>query len=194
MQRRDLEQSGDLSVLQLNQPAIWLEKENLMKTKTLDDLFMDLLKDVYYAERKILKTLPKMARGAVSPELTAAFEKHHEETQMHVERLQQVFEILGKSARGKTCPAIDGIVEEGEEVMDAFKGSPALDAGLLATAQAVEHYEIARYGTLRNWAELLGQSEIAAIFQETLNEEEATDSALTKLAKGPVNKAALQAA
>lgn len=165
-----------------------------MKTKTLDDLFVDMLKDVYYAERKILKALPKMARAAVSPELTAAFEKHLDETQTHVERLQQVFEMLGKPARGKTCPAIDGIVEEGEKVMDAFKGSPALDAGLLATAQAVEHYEMARYGTLRNWAELLGHSDIAAIFQTTLSEEEATDSALTKLAKGSVNKAALQAA
>lgn len=165
-----------------------------MKTKTLEDLFTEMLKDVYYAERKILKTLPKMARGAQSSDLKAAFEKHRDQTEMHVERLQQVFELLGKSARGKTCPAIDGIVEEGEEVLEAFKGSAAVDAGLLATAQAVEHYEIARYGTLRNWATLLGQQEAAKLFQTTLDEEEATDAALTKLADGSVNKAALEAA
>ncbi|WP_094463075.1 ferritin-like domain-containing protein [Pannonibacter phragmitetus] len=165
-----------------------------MKTKTLDDLFMDLLKDVYYAERKILKALPKMARGANSPELSAAFEKHHDETQTHVERLQEVFDILGKPARGKTCQAIEGILEEGEDVLESFKGSPALDAGLVASAQAVEHYEISRYGTLRNWAEMLGQREIAKILQDTLNEEEATDGKLTKLAEGSLNKAALKAA
>ncbi|ALV27594.1 YciE/YciF ferroxidase family protein [Pannonibacter sp. Q-1] len=165
-----------------------------MKTKTLEDLFMDLLKDVYYAERKILKALPKMARGANSPELSTAFEKHHDETQTHVERLQEVFDILGKPARGKTCQAIEGILEEGEDVLESFKGSPALDAGLIASAQAVEHYEISRYGTLRNWAELLGQREIAKILQDTLNEEEATDGKLTKLAEGSLNKAALKAA
>ncbi|MEH0070140.1 ferritin-like domain-containing protein [Pannonibacter sp. Pt2-lr] len=165
-----------------------------MKTKTLDDLFIDLLKDVYYAERKILKALPKMARGAKSADLSAAFEQHHEETQTHVERLQEVFDILGKPARGKTCQAIEGILDEGEEVLESFKGSPALDAGLVASAQAVEHYEISRYGTLRNWAEILGQREIAKILQDTLNEEEATDGKLTKLAEGSVNKAALNAA
>ncbi|MBJ2149803.1 ferritin-like domain-containing protein [Paracoccus sp. IB05] len=165
-----------------------------MKAKTLDDLFLDLLKDVYYAERKILKALPKMARAAQSAELGTAFEKHHDETQVHVERLQQVFEILGKPARGKTCPAIEGILDEGEEVIDGFKGSPALDAGLIASAQAVEHYEMARYGTLRNWAKLMGQPEIAKILQSTLAEEEATDSTLSKLAEGSVNQAALAAA
>lgn len=165
-----------------------------MKNRTLDDLFLDLLKDVYYAERKILKALPKMARGARAPELRAAFEKHHDETQIHVERLQQVFDILGKPARGKTCPAIEGIIEEGEEVLESFAGAPALDAGLVAAAQAVEHYEISRYGTLRNWAELLGQKQIAKILQETLSEEEATDTALTDLANASVNQAALEAA
>lgn len=165
-----------------------------MKTKMLDDLFLDMLKDVYYAERKILKALPKMARGAQSPELKAAFEQHKEETEGQVERLQQVFEMLGKAARGKTCPAIDGIVEEGEEVLDAFKGSPAIDAGLLATAQAVEHYEMARYGTLRTWAMLLGMKDAAKLFDATLAEEEKTDAALTKLAEGSVNQAAVEAA
>ncbi|MFN4100503.1 MAG: ferritin-like domain-containing protein [Pararhodobacter sp.] len=165
-----------------------------MKTKTLDDLFLDMLKDIYYAERKILKALPKMARGAQSPELRAAFEKHHGETQIQIERLQQVFELLGKPARGKTCPAIEGIIEEGEEVLEEFKDSPALDAGLVAAAQAVEHYEMARYGTLTAWATLLGQKDAAKLLQETLAEEEATDSALTQLAGSSVNKSALQAA
>jgi ferritin-like metal-binding protein YciE len=165
-----------------------------MPTKTLADLFVDLLKDVYYAERKILRALPKMARGAQSSELRAAFEKHHDETQVHVERLQQVFDLIGKPARGKTCQAIEGILDEGEEVMDSFKGSDAIDAGLVAAAQAVEHYEIARYGTLRNWAELLGQKEAAKILQNTLSEEEATDATLTKIAGDSVNRAALKAA
>lgn len=165
-----------------------------MKAKTLEDLFLDMLKDIYYAERAILKALPKMARGAQAPELRAAFEKHRDETQIHVERLQQVFDLFSKPARGKTCPAIEGIIEEGEEVLEAFKGSNALDAGLAAAAQAVEHYEISRYGTLRNWAELLGQKQAAKILAETLAEEEATDVALTKIADGSVNQAALQAA
>ncbi|GGW42797.1 YciE/YciF family protein [Gemmobacter lanyuensis] len=165
-----------------------------MKTKTLEDLFLDMLRDVYYAERKILKALPKMARGAQSPDLRAAFERHRDETEIHVERLQQVFDLIGRPARGKTCPAIDGIVEEGEEVMESFKGSAALDAGLLAAAQAVEHYEIARYGTLRNWAALLGQKEAATILQNTLSEEEATDVMLTEIADSQVNRDALQTA
>src|SRR5215216_1079550 len=124
--------------------------------KTLEDLFHDTLKDIYYAKRKILKALPKMAKGADSAELTAAFEKHRDETEGHVERLQRVFEIFGKRAQGKTCPGIDGIIEEGEEIMDEFKGTVALDAGLVSAAQAVEHYEITRYGTLKRWAETLG--------------------------------------
>ena len=121
----------------------------VMGDKTLNDLFYDGLKDIYYTERKILKALPKMARGAQAEELKAAFKKHQEQTEGHVERLQQVFEIIGKRAQGKTCPAIDGIIEEGEEMLDEFKGQPALDAALVAAAQAVEHYEIARYGTLK---------------------------------------------
>ncbi|RGP37489.1 ferritin-like domain-containing protein [Pseudotabrizicola alkalilacus] len=165
-----------------------------MKTKTLNDLFLENLKDIYYAERKILKALPKMARGAQSDDLKAAFEKHAEETQTHVERLQQVFEILGKRAVGKTCPAIEGIIEEGEEVLETFKGMPAIDAGLVAAAQAVEHYEIARYGTLKRWAEVLGMKDAAKLLDATLKEESATDEALTGLADGSVNQAALEAA
>lgn len=165
-----------------------------MKTQNLEKLFHETLKDIYYAERKILRALPKMARGAQSPELKAAFEKHHEETQQQVERLQQVFELMGKPARGKTCPAIDGIIEEGEEALEAFAGSPALDASLIAAAQAVEHYEIARYGTLVRWAELLDMGDAVRLLDATLQEEGATDKALTDLADGSVNQAALQAA
>lgn len=162
--------------------------------KSLEDLFHETLKDIYYAERKILKALPKMARGAESKELKAAFEKHKDETETQVERLQQVFEIFGKRAQGKTCPAIDGIVEEGEEILEEFKGSPALDAGLLAAAQAVEHYEITRYGTLKRWAEELGMKDAAKLLDATLKEEYATDESLTKLADVSANQKAKKAA
>ncbi len=158
-----------------------------MPDKVLDDLFHETLKDIYYAERQILKALPKMARGAQSDHLRQAFEKHRDQTETHVERLRQVFEIIGKSPRGKTCPAIDGIIEEGEEVMAAFKGSPALDAGLIAAAQAVEHYEIARYGTLRQWARQLGLDDAAALLDETLTEESDTDELLTEIAESEAN-------
>lgn len=160
-----------------------------MATKTLEDLFHETLKDIYYAERKILKALPKMARSAQDEKLKAAFLQHQDETEGQVERLQQVFEIIGKRPRAKTCPAIDGIVEEGEEIMEEFKGSPALDAGLLAAAQAVEHYEISRYGTLRAWAQQLGYTDAVALLDQTLAEETKTDQALTKLAEKAVNAA-----
>ena len=156
-------------------------------SRTLEDLFIDGLKDIYYAEKKILKALPKMAKGAMSDDVVAAFEKHLVETEGHVERLEEVFEILGKPARGKTCPAIDGIIEEGSEILEEFKGSPAIDAGLVAAAQAVEHYEMARYGTLVAWAEQLGYADAAGILQATLAEEAATDEALSVLAQGGVN-------
>ena len=163
-------------------------------TKGLEDLFLDGLKDIYYAEKKITKALPKMAKAAESQELSAGFEKHLAETQTQVERLEQVFEILGKPARGKTCPAIDGILEEGEEIMQEYKGAPALDAGLVAAAQAVEHYEIARYGTLIAWAGQLGMTDAVDLLKATLAEEEATDEALTELGEGGVNEKALQEA
>jgi ferritin-like metal-binding protein YciE len=165
-----------------------------MATKTLDDLFHETLKDIYYAERQIVKALPKMARGAQDQKLKAAFEKHREETEGQIERLKQVFEIIGKRAQGKTCPAIDGIIEEGEEILDEFKGNPALDAGLLAAAQAVEHYEISRYGTLRSWAQQLGLKEAVTLLEQTLAEESKTDEALTALAESAVNAAAQKAA
>jgi ferritin-like metal-binding protein YciE len=160
------------------------------KAKTLDDLFLETLKDIYYAERKILKALPKMAKAADSPDAKAAFEKHRDETEAQIERLQQIFEILGKRAQGKTCPAIDGIIEEGEEIMEDFKGSPALDAGLISAAQAVEHYEITRYGTLKRWAEVLGMRDAAKLLEQTLKEESATDEALTALADASANQKA----
>ncbi|MVS99670.1 ferritin-like domain-containing protein [Devosia marina] len=158
-----------------------------MAEKQLDDLFFDTLKDIYFAERHILKALPKMAKAAVSPDLKAGFEQHQAETEVHVERLEKVFELLGKNPRGKTCDAILGIIEEGKEIMDEFKGTQALDAGLVSAAQAVEHYEIARYGTLATWAKQLGHTEALDLFLETLKEEEATDEKLTKLAKSSVN-------
>ena len=158
--------------------------------KTLEDLFHDTLKDIYFAEKKILTALPKMAKAAQSDELRAAFEKHHAETEGQVERLEQVFELIGKKAQGKTCDAIVGIVEEGQEVMKEYKGSPALDAGLLAGAQAVEHYEISRYGTLKTWADELGLRDAVRLLDATLQEEKKTDATLTQIAEGVVNREA----
>ena len=162
----------------------------MAKEKTLEDLFHDTLKDIYYAEKKILKTLPKMARAAQSPDLKAAFEKHKGETEGQVERLQQVFELMGKRAQGKTCDAIEGIIAEGEEIIDEFKDTAALDAGLISSAQAVEHYEITRYGTLKRWATELGMNDAAKLLDQTLQEELKTDSDLTKLADASANKRA----
>jgi ferritin-like metal-binding protein YciE len=164
-----------------------------MATKTLDSLFHDTLKDIYYAEKKILRTLPKMAKGASSKQLKSAFEKHRDQTEGQVERLEQVFEMIGKRAQGKTCPAIDGIIEEGQEIMDEYKGTPALDAGLLAAAQAVEHYEITRYGTLKRWAEMMGMSDAAQLLNQTLEEESQTDEDLNLLADQSVNEEAMRA-
>ena len=167
--------------------------EDTMAEKTFETLFHDTLRDIYYAERNILKALPKMQRGAQAAELKQAFETHKAETEGHVERLQQVFEIIGKRAQGKTCPAIDGIIEEGEEVMSEYKGTPALDAGLIAAAQAVEHYEITRYGTLKRWAEVLGMADAAKLLDATLQEEAKTDEALTGLADAAANQKAVAA-
>ena len=158
--------------------------------KKLDELFHDTLKDIYFAEKKILATLPKMAKAAHSAELKAAFEKHLTETEGQIERLEQVFAVIEKKPQGKTCAAINGITEEGAEIMEEYKGSPALDAGLLAAAQAVEHYEISRYGTLIAWAEELGLDDAVSLLKETLEEEEATDEALTEIAKTAINQQA----
>lgn len=151
--------------------------------KTLDDLFLETLKDIYFAEKQILKALPKMAKAAQDPALKAGFEEHREQTEGHVDRLEQVFEIIGKPARGKTCEAILGIIEEANEISDEFKGTPALDAGLISAAQAVEHYEIARYGTLKAWADLLGKKDAVKLLDATLKEEVQTDQKLTQLAE-----------
>ena len=158
--------------------------------KTLDDLFLDTLKDIYYAEKQILKALPKMAKAANAPELKQAFETHREQTEGHVERLTEGFEAIGKAPRGKTCDAILGIIEEGKGIIEEFEGSPALDAGLVAAAQAVEHYEIARYGTLKAWAQQLGLQDAVKLLDQTLGEEEKTDQLLTKLGMSSVNKQA----
>lgn len=164
-----------------------------MKDKDLHDLFLDTLKDIYFAEKHILRALPKMAKAVHSDKLRAAFEKHYGETEGQVERLEKVFDLLDKPARGKTCEAIQGILDEGKEIMDEYKGTEALDAGLLAAAQAVEHYEISRYGTLKAWATKLGMTEAARLLDETLQEEHKTDDALTSLALGTVNSEALAA-
>jgi len=155
--------------------------------KTLQDLFHETLKDIYHAEKQILKALPKMAKAANSDQLRQAFEKHRTETEGQVERLEQIFEILGKPARAKPCEAIQGLVEEGKEVMEDFKDSAALDAGLLAGAQAVEHYEISRYGTMKVWALQLGMSDAAKLLEQTLQEEKKTDETLTRLAEAALN-------
>jgi ferritin-like metal-binding protein YciE len=160
------------------------------KQKSLNDLFLETLKDMYHAEKQILKALPKMAKAAESDQLRQAFEQHRAETEGQVERLEQVFELLGKAARGKPCEAIQGMVEESQEVMEDFKGSDALDAGLLAAAQAVEHYEISRYGTLRTWATQLGMPDAARLLEQTLQEEKKTDALLTQIAEAAVNQQA----
>jgi ferritin-like metal-binding protein YciE len=160
----------------------------MAKSKTLDDLFHDTLKDIYFAEKKILAALPKMAKAAQSEELKAAFEKHEAETEEQVSRLEQVFAEIDARPQGKTCDAIVGILAEGQDVMKEYKGMPALDAGLLAAAQAVEHYEISRYGTLATWADELGLSKSAKLLKATLAEEEKTDAALSELAKSEVNE------
>ena len=157
------------------------------KEKDLNDLFLDTLKDIYYAEKKIYTSLPKMMKAAQSPKLKAAFEKHHEETEGQIERLEQVFKLLDAPARGKKCAAIEGILDEGKEIMDEYKGMEALDAGLLAAAQAVEHYEISRYGTLKAWATRLGMKDAAKLLDETLKEEKKTDLSLTAIAEKSVN-------
>src|SRR5664279_371094 len=161
-----------------------------MADKNLNDLFLDTLKDIYFAEKQIYKNLPKMAKAATSDQLRAAFEKHHGETEVQIERLEQIFELLGKPARGKTCDAIQGILEEGKEIMEEYEGTSALDAGLLAAAQAVEHYEISRYGTLKTWASELGMKDVVRLLDETLKQEKTTDDTLSKLAITAVNLAA----
>ena len=159
----------------------------MAKEKNLSELFHDTLKDIYFAEKKILTALPKMAKAAQSDELKAAFQKHEGETEEQVARLEQVFKSIGETPKGKTCDAIMGLLDEGKEIMDEYKDMPALDAGLLAAAQAVEHYEISRYGTLKCWAAELGYDDAVRLLDATLKEEKNTDVALSRLAEGEVN-------
>ena len=158
------------------------------ESKKLDELFHDTLKDIYFTEKKILTVLPKMEKAAHRSELKRAFAKHRAETEGHVDRLARVFATIDKKPQGKTCDAIVGITDEGAEIMKEYKGSPALDAGLLAAAQAVEHYEISRYGTLKTWARELGLNDAARLLDETLTEEKKTDVLLTEIAETAVNQ------
>jgi ferritin-like metal-binding protein YciE len=158
--------------------------------KTLNDLFLHILKDIYYAEKQILKALPKMVKAADTPELKKALEKHQQETEGQLERLEQVFSDIDKPARGEKCEAIVGIISEGEDVIKKGDDPDVVDAGLIAAAQAVEHYEIARYGTLIAWAEQLGLSDSVALLKQTLDEEKAADKKLTEIAEASVNRKA----
>lgn len=162
--------------------------------KTLDDLFIHFLHDVYYAERQLLKALPKMAQNAEAPALKEAFTAHREETVHQVERLEQVFEHIGKPAEGVVCAAIKGLIEEGEEVIGDTVAGAVRDAGLIACAQAVEHYEMARYGALIAWAQTGGHKDVVALLQETLDEEKKANKLLTQLAVNEINKSALATA
>lgn len=163
-------------------------------TKSLDDLLLSFMQDVYYAERQILKALPKMVKASTNPQLQEAFTHHRGETEVQVERLQRAFEVMGKPARAQTCEAINGLIEEGEEVVDTFPQGPVRDAGLVACAQAVEHYEIARYGSLVAWAKAAGRKELMQLFEETLAEEKKADTLLTQLASKDINPQAMKAA
>jgi len=156
----------------------------------LEDLFAETLKDVYFAEKQILRALPKMAKEATSPELKEAFETHRDETEGQIERLNQIFERMGRPARGKTCEAILGMIDEAKEFMDEFKGTDALDPALVASGQTVEHYEITRYGTLKTWAKELGLDDAVKLLDETLQEEIKTDELLTNLATQGLNRKA----
>jgi ferritin-like metal-binding protein YciE len=158
--------------------------------KTLDDLFVHTLRDIYYAEKQIEKALPKMIGKATDPTLKAGFEKHLKETEGHITRLEEVFEMHGVRAKAVNCPAIDGILEEADEVSSDIDDKQVLDAALIASAQAVEHYEMTRYGTLMAWAKQLGRSDCASVLAKTLKEEEATDKKLTEMAENGVNRQA----
>jgi ferritin-like metal-binding protein YciE len=168
--------------------------ESIVAEKNLEHLFHETLKDMYYAERKLLSALPKMAKAAAAPELKRAFEKHLQQTEIQIQRLEEVFAFLGEKPVGKTCPAIDGIIEEGMDVLEAFRGTSALDAGLIAAAQAVEHYEIARYGTLKRWAQCLDLGVAVNLLHTTLQEESQTNTDLSSLADQFANPRARLAA
>ena len=164
-----------------------------MSLDSLEKLFVEELKDVYNAEKQLLRALPRMAKAADSPELQQAFTRHAKETEGQIQRLERVFQEVGQSARGKTCKGMQGLVEEGKEVMEKDGEGPVIDAALIASAQRVEHYEIAAYGCLRTYAQLLGLPQAVELLQQTLEEEEATDKILTQLGEGGINEAAAAA-
>ena len=161
-----------------------------MKVEDLNDLFLHTLKDIYFAERQIVKALPKMVKAADSKELAKAFDSHLAETNEQIQRLEMVFKSLGKKAAGERCPAIEGIIEEAQELMESIKDPDTRDAAMIGAAQAVEHYEITRYGTLASWGELLGHKDAVKLLKLTLKEEHNADSKLTKIAEGKLNKQA----
>jgi ferritin-like metal-binding protein YciE len=163
-----------------------------MRLDSLNVLFLDELKDLYSAENQLIKAIPKMAKAASSPDLRSGFEKHLEQTKHHVERLEQILGALGANPKGKKCKAMEGLIEEGKELMEEDAEPSVMDAALIAAAQKVEHYEIASYGTVRTWAELLGQSKAVRLLTQTLDEERATDEKLSKLALLTVNEQAAE--
>jgi len=165
-----------------------------MKLDTLKKLYLEELRDVYNAELQLVKALPKMAKGASSDELKQAIEDHLSETKTHVERLEEIFSSLDEEAKGKTCKAMKGLIEEGSEILEEKGEESVLDAGIIAAAQKVEHYEIATYGTLRSWADLLGEDEASDLLQQTLDEEGEADKRLNEIAEGIVNLEALEEA
>ena len=177
-----------------NEAVSWMGKIIDMAEKTLADAFHETLKDVYYAEKQSVRALKKSAKAAKAPELKEAFTQHAEESAAQVERLVQVFERIGKSARAKTCEAMQGLTTEMEEDLEDFGGTAAADDVLIGCAQAIEHYEIARYGTLVAWAQELGLKDAATLLEENLAEEEATDKALNGLGQGGANQRAMQEA
>jgi ferritin-like metal-binding protein YciE len=158
--------------------------------KNMNDLFVHTLRDIYYAEKQILKALPDMVEKATNPELKQGFQSHLRQTENHVKRLEQVFQIIGQKAQGVDCPAIDGIIKEAKEVAGEVEQKKVLDAALIAAAQAVEHYEMTRYGTLIAWANELGKRDCVSLLQQTLDEEKATDKKLTEMAESHVNRKA----
>lgn len=158
--------------------------------KSMEDLFLHTLKDIYYAEKLIYRSLPKMMKQAASPELKQAFEKHREETEGQIERLEQIFEECEAAARGVRCEAMDGIIAEAKDIMEEVEDDQVRDAGMLAAAQTVEHYEISRYGTMIAWAQQLGMKNAVKLLQQTLDEEKKTDKLLSELALKQVNQEA----
>ena len=158
--------------------------------KNMEDLFLHTLQDIYYAEKQIVKALPDMVKKATDPKIKQGFQTHLRETENHVKRLEQVFQLAGKKAQGVDCPAIDGILKEANEVAGEVEKKTVLDAALIAAAQAVEHYEITRYGTLITWAKQLGYNDVVTLLQQTLDEEKSTDKKLSSMAEGQVNRKA----